>query len=51
MMKKHYYPGIPVVLGSRPINPKDAYIVFGKKYRNKENYFNLSKRSDLKDRS
>ncbi len=49
MMKKHYYPGIPVVLGSRPINPKDAYIVFGKKYRNKENYFNLSKRSDLKE--
>ena len=28
---------------------KNAYIVFGKKYKNKKNYFNLSKKADLKE--
>ena len=49
MMKKHYYPGIPVILGGKPTNRKDAYIVFGNKFRDKVNYFNLSKKSDLKE--
>ena len=40
MMKKHYSPGIPVILGKKPTNQKHAYIVFGNKFANKGNYFN-----------
>ena len=49
MFKKHYSPGIPVIMGRKPINHKYAYIVFGKKYKNNKNYFNLSKKGDLKE--
>ena len=49
MMKKHYSPGIPVIIGKKPKNFDDAFIVFGKKYRNKGNYFNLSKKGNLKE--
>ena len=49
MLKKHYSPGIPVIIGRKPINRKYAYIVFGKKYKNNKNYFNLSKKGDLKE--
>ena len=49
MFKKHYSPGIPVILGKKPNNTKQAYIVFGKNYKNKTNYFNLSKNGNLKE--
>ncbi len=49
MLKKHYSPGIPVIIGKKPKNDDHAYIVFGKKYRNTKNYFNLSKKADLKE--
>ena len=49
MMKKHYSPGIPIVFKGRPSNPHHAYIVFGKKHYNNQNYFNLSKKADLKE--
>ena len=49
MFKKHYSPGIPVVIGQKPINSKYAYIVFGKKNKEYKNYFNLSKKGDLKE--
>ena len=49
MMKKHYSPGIPVILGKKPKNLNHAYIVFGKKYRNYSNYYNLSKKGSLKE--
>ncbi len=49
MMKKHYSPGIPVIIGKKPKSLSDAYIVFGKKFKNFENYFNLSKKGDLKE--
>lgn len=49
MLKKHYSPGIPVILGKKPLNIKHAYIVFGRKYKKKNNYFNLSNKSDLKE--
>ena len=49
MMKKHYSPGIPVVIGKRPNNLNQAYIVFGKKYKNSNNFFNLSKKANLKE--
>ena len=49
MLKKHYSPGIPVIYGQKPKKPNHAYIVFGKKFKNKRNYFNLSKKADLKE--
>ena len=49
MMKKHYSPGIPIVLNKKPRKINDAFIVFGKKYKPKKNYFNLSKKGDLKE--
>ena len=49
MMKKHYSPGIPVILGKKPYHSDHAYIVFGQKYKNIKNYFNLSKKGDLKE--
>ena len=49
MLKKHYSPGIPVIIGQKPINHKYAYIVFGKKYKKNKNYFNLSEKGDLRE--
>ena len=49
MLKKHYSPGIPVLLNKKKAKKNCALITFGKKYKNKTNYFNLSKRSDLKE--
>ncbi len=49
MLKKHYSPGIPVVMGKRPKNGKFACVVFGRKYRSKNNYFNLSKTGNLRE--
>ena len=49
MLKKHYSPGIPVILGAKPENSKQAYIVYGNKYKNKANYFNLSKKANLNE--
>ncbi len=49
MLEKHYSPGIPIIIGKKPLTPKDAYIVFGKKYKKFSNYFNLSKKADLKE--
>ena len=31
MLKKHYSPGIPVIIGKKPSNNKHAYIFIGKK--------------------
>ena len=49
MLKKHYSPGIPVIIGKKPKNSNHAYIVFGKKFKDKRNFFNLSKKADLKE--
>ena len=49
MLKKHYSPGIPIVMGKKPISKEHAYMVFGKKYKNRDNYFNLSKKADLRE--
>ena len=49
MLKKHYSPGIPVLLNKKRADKNCALITFGKKYKNKTNYFNLSKKSDLKE--
>ena len=47
MLKKHYSPGIPVILNCKIISNKDAFIVFGKKYKKGRNIFNLSYKGDL----
>ena len=49
MLKKHYSPGIPIVMGKKPKNIEHAYIFIGKKYNKNNNYFNLSKKGNLKD--
>ena len=49
MLKRHYSPGIPVLLNQKGTDKNCALITFGKKYKNKTNYFNLSKKSDLKE--
>ena len=49
MLKKHYSPGIPVVIGEKPRRKDHAYIFFGKKHFKKSNYFNLSKKSNLRE--
>ena len=49
MFKKHYSPGIPVILGGKPLNKNHAYLVYGKKYKRNKNIFNLSKKGHLKE--
>ena len=49
MLKKHYSPGIPVIMGTKPSNQKYAYMIFGKRYVRKKNYFYLSKKADLNE--
>ena len=49
MLKKHYSPGIPVLLNQKKSDKNSALITFGKRYGDKKNYFNLSKKSDLKE--
>ena len=49
MLKKHYSPGIPVLLNQKRADKNCSLITFGKKYKNKTNCFNLSKKSDLKE--
>ena len=49
MLKKHYSPVIPVIINGKPKNESHAYIVFGKKYKEINNYFNLSKKGNLKE--
>ena len=49
MLRKHYSPGIPVILGKKPNNLNYAYIVFGNNFKKIRNYFNLSKKGNLKE--
>ena len=49
MFKKHYSPGIPVIIGGKPKKSGDAYMVFGKRFKNRSNFFNLSKKGSLKE--
>ena len=49
MLRKHYSPGIPVILGKKPNDLNYAYIVFGKNFKKIRNYFNLSKKGNLKE--
>ena len=48
-LKLHYSPGIPILMNI--IHPKknEAFITFGKKFKDSKNYFNLSKNGSLKE--
>ena len=47
MLKKHYSPGIPVLINQKKPNKNSAFIYLGNKYENDKNKFSLSKRSNL----
>jgi L-threonylcarbamoyladenylate synthase len=47
MIKKHYSPGIPVLINQTKYDNKSAYIYLGKKYGNNKNFFSLSANSNL----
>ena len=47
MMKKHYSPGIPVLINQKKHDGKSAFIYIGDKYKNKKKFFSLSKNLDL----
>ena len=49
MIKKHYSPGIPMKLNQSKSSKNEAFIIFGKKYRETNHTFNLSKKSDLNE--
>ena len=49
MLKKHYSPGIPILLNQKTSNKKHAFITLGNKYKDSKNCFNLSKKSDVKE--
>ena len=48
-LKLHYSPGIPILMNA--IHPKknEAFITFGKKFKDSKNYFNLSKNYNLNE--
>jgi len=48
-LKLHYSPGIPVEMNMSHAKENQAFIGFGKKFKNKKNHFNLSKSGDLKE--
>jgi L-threonylcarbamoyladenylate synthase len=49
LLRKHYSPGIPIKLNQRKCEKNDAFIIFGRKYKDKKNTFNLSKRGNLNE--
>jgi len=49
MMKKHYSPGIPVLINQIKHDKKSAFIYIGKKYKKRKDFFTLSKNSNLKE--
>ena len=48
-MKKHYSPGIPVLINQKKHDGKSAFIYLGKKHEGKEKFFTLSKNLDLNE--
>ena len=45
----HYSPGIPVEMNKKTVKKYQALIGFGKKFKVGKNYFNLSRKGDLKE--
>jgi len=48
-LKSHYSPGIPIKLNTKIPKKNEAVIGFGKEFKIKKNYFNLSKNGNLKE--
>tara|TARA_Y100000590_G_C15606786_1_gene972247 strand:- start:422 stop:1378 length:957 start_codon:yes stop_codon:yes gene_type:complete len=48
-LKLHYSPGIPVKLNKNNIKTEQALIGFGKNFKRGKNFFNLSKKGNLKE--
>ena len=48
-LRFHYSPGIPVLMNKISPQKNGAFIIFGNKFGNKSNYFNLSKKGNLKE--
>jgi len=48
-LKIHYSPGIPVNMNRKNAEKNQALIGFGKKFKAGKNYFNLSKKGNLKE--
>jgi len=48
-LKLHYSPGIPIKMNKQNAVKQQALIGFGKKFKVRENHFNLSKSGDLKE--
>ena len=49
MLKKHYSPGIPVLINQSKPDNISAFVYLGRKHRNKKRFFSLSKSSNLKE--
>jgi len=47
--KLHYSPGIPVIMNKKKAKKNEAFITFGKKFKDANNHFNLSKKNDLNE--
>ena len=48
-LKFHYSPGIPIKMNAKNSLKNHAFIIFGKRYKNTTNSFNLSKKSNLNE--
>ena len=49
MLKKHYSPGIPILINQKKSDKSSAFIYLGNKYKNNNNKFSLSKSSNLNE--
>jgi L-threonylcarbamoyladenylate synthase len=49
MLRKHYSPGIPVLINQKKHDGKSAFIYIGNRYRDKKRFFTLSKKFDLNE--
>ena len=49
MLKKHYSPGLPILINQTKAEKKSAFIYLGNKFKNKNNFFSLSKNSNLNE--
>ena len=49
MMKKHYSPGIPVLINQKKHDGKSAFIYLGQSYKKDKNFFSLTKKLDLNE--
>ena len=49
MLRRHYSPGIPILINQKKLDKKSAFIYLGSKFKNKKNFFSLSKNSNLNE--